>query len=147
MPLSEDKELEIKCSFMSCIGVGGSPPHAWGNYFALGPIRVLNMWWENLEAADKRFNLGGIVRARVYSEWCLIDDDRIPKEWYYNKLCFTGSRAPSKEIAKDMYEFLGDPANEYEQFENPHEYHRKRGGEYKEVDGRGYVSYVIGSKR
>jgi len=139
----------------SLIGVGGKAPHRWGNYFALAvpEIRVLNFWAENLKAAVKQGILSdGYVQVRVYT-WekegqtykaCIVDDPRIPQDWYYNKLCYTGSRKPPVEIAKEIYDYLGDPDNELEQFTDPAMYHAKRGWEYNE---RGFVSYCLGSDR
>lgn len=141
--------------FCSTIGVPPEFPVDWGNYFSLhskelGDIPILNMWQENLSEADKRFSLGGKVRIRIYEEngrkRALIDDDRIPKTWYYNKLCFRAGGV-SKEVAKAMYDYLGDEDNEYEQFTDPYNYYKKRGQEYSETpDGRGIVSCVYKSK-
>jgi Major capsid protein Gp23 len=141
------EEVPIKCGGMSLIGVGRERPTSWGNYFWLDnngeQIRVLNMWWENLEYADIYFNLGGKVLIRKYVDttktplkydgiaYALIIDTRIPPDWYYNKLCFTGCYPPLFPILKDMYEYLGDPTNELEQFTDPVSYYAKRGGEYK----------------
>ena len=57
-------------------------------------------------------------------------DRRIPADWYYNRLCFTGDRLPAVEVARAIYEYLGDPTNELERFTNPVAYHEKRGGWY-----------------
>lgn len=145
--LHTDEYVSTAIGGMSLIGVGGKPPHSWGNYFSLwdGP-RVLNFWAENLTAADEQFNLGGKVKIRRYRDEnrdvCIIDDPRIPKEWYYNKLCFTGSGGGvSFEIAKDIYEYLGDPDNELERFTDPVSYYKKRGGTYH--PGTGIVSYEV----
>jgi hypothetical protein len=127
----------------------GKAPHAWGNYFSLsnGP-RILNFWAENLRTADKQFTLNGKVRVKVYTDangsFGLIDDQRIPKDWYYNKLCFTGSRYPTLDTLKDMYEYIGDPKNEIQQFTNPTAYHAKRGGKYNPATG--IVSYNVNAK-
>ena len=140
------EEVPISCGCMSIIGTGRERPTSWGNYFWLNnngeQIRVLNMWWENLEYADTYFNLGGKVLIRKYVDttrasseydgnaYALIIDTRIPPDWYYNKLCFTGGYAPSLPILKDMYEYLGDPTFELEQFTDPKSYYEKRGAEY-----------------
>jgi hypothetical protein len=142
--LHTEEILPIQCGVMSLIGACGEKPLSWGNYFWLrnGP-RVANFWWENLEAADKKFKLDGQVKVRRYQlnadandkrerggDWCLIDDDRIPKEWYHNKLCFTGGWPPSIEILQDMYSYLGDPDNELLQYTDPKTYWEAKGGSY-----------------
>ena len=105
------------------------------------------MWAENITAADKEFSLDGEMEALVYEDgfqdsavydhYCaIVVDPRIPKEWRYDKLCFTGYGRPPIEVAKEMYEALGDPTNEFEQFTDPRSYHAKRGEIW---DERGWV--------
>jgi hypothetical protein len=127
----------------SLVGVHGRPPHRHGNYHDIRVgknynVRVLNMWLENARHAAKTF-CDGEVRVRLYEganyTWCLIDDERIPADYYYNKLCFTGGRMPPAYVALDMYEHLGDPDNEYEQFTDPTTYHGRRGFEYNAEHG------------
>jgi hypothetical protein len=145
----ETKVVPVTCVMNSLIGTGRERPVSWGNYFWIGidggSARVANMWWENLEHAAKTFTSND-VRVRIYRDdkrvWCLIDDDRIPTDYYYNKLCFTGGPGITREMAADMYSHLGDPENEFEQFTDTKEYHRKRGGE---CDERGFVTYRVGS--
>lgn len=144
----------IECAGMSLIGVSKrSFPVGWGNYFwIVSPkresIRIFNFWWENLERANKEFDLKDKVNVRVYNNdgsLCgLIDDKRIPLEWYYNKLCFTGFGRPAREIGKDMYDYLGDPDNEYEQFVDPKSYYEKRGYTYH---NNGIVSKRFGEQK
>lgn len=148
----ETKKVPIHQGGMSLIGVGNERPCSWGNYFGLiienKEVRVLNMWWENLEHAHKEYLKGDDVQIRLYSQgdgshtrrWCLIDDERIPKNYYYNKLCFTGfGGGTSKEVARDMYDYLGDPDYEFERFVDPVSYYKKRGGDYNPETG--IVSY------
>lgn len=122
-------------------------------------IRCLNFWAENLNEARKRFLPDGKVNVILYTaeptqgswedkdghhtieylpRWAIVDDERIPKDWYYNKLCFTGGRKPPKEFAEEIYRILGDPNNEFEQYTDPKSYWAKRGGTYHE---NGCVSY------
>jgi hypothetical protein len=130
--LFEYKKYRASIGIMSLVGVSGTPPHLFGNYFGLadGP-RVVNFWAENLKAAKSRFLSDGMVRVRQYTEgqkkWVLIDDDRIPSDWYYDKLCFTGSIRPPIEILEDMYKFHGDPNFELEKYTDPVSYYNKRG--------------------
>jgi hypothetical protein len=131
----EYKTLEAKVGTMSLIGTGHSRPVSWGNYFWLskGP-RIVNFWAENLESAVSLFLSDGMVRVRVYTDgdkdFGLIDDDRIPEDWYYKKLCFTGGYLPSEAILKDMYEYSGT-IEEMEQHTDPVSYYAKKGIEAK----------------
>jgi len=148
-------KVEAKVGMMSMIGTSDEYPLRWGNYFCFRKpeIRVLNFWAENLqELVERKILDDGMVQIRLY-EWdvagtkaqaCIIDDPRIPAEWYYNNLCFTGSRKPSVEIAQEIYGYLGDPNNELEQFTDSEMYHARRGGV---VDEKGFVSYKVGPDR
>jgi len=147
----ESKNLDPRAIRYSLVGIGGEPPHSWGNYFWLADdstdVRVMNMWMENLEHAATEFLKGDKVKAVVYRDqgkaWCLIDDDRIPADYYYNKLCFTGGPTPTLDVARAAYERVGDPENELEQFIDPAAYWKKRGGEW---DARGFVRYGSGAR-
>lgn len=137
--------IPAKVGSQSLVGFGREPPpHRWGNYFnfagkgtSWGP-RCVNMWAENLREAAKKFlQPDGMVKVRIYTEgdrkqWCLVVDERIPKDWLYHNLCFTGDYRPSLETIKHMYEFGGDPENAFEEYYDPKEYHRKRGMKYLE---------------
>lgn len=129
------KKVKARVTGSSLIGVGEERPTSWGNYFNLKEGRVLNFWAENLETAVDRFLTDGMVNVRIYSDtnnrnFIIIDDDRIPKDWYYNKLCFTGYGRPSKEVAKEIFDHLGDPTNEMEFYDDPVLYYRKRNQDY-----------------
>lgn len=147
----ETKNLPTRAVRYSLIGTGNARPVSWGNYFWLADgavaVRVMNMWMENLDAASDQYLDGGEVRARIYRDggeaWCLIDDDRIPQNYYYNKLCFTGGTKPTLDVARDAYAHVGDPDYELEQFIDPAAYWKKRGGEY---DARGFVHMNIGPR-
>ena len=130
----------------SLIGVGKQRPCSWGNYFWFDGInyrdkgwRVLNMWAENLQDAKEKFLEDGMVQIRTYEyedkKFCIIDDDRIPEDYYYNKLCFTGYYRPSAEVAKEIFDYLGDPDNEYEQYVDPVKYWDDRGWVYNPETG------------
>jgi hypothetical protein len=133
---------------MSLIGVRGRPPHPFGNYFSLRHegLRVLNFWAENLKGATA-FLPDGQLQIRVWS-WeehpgcrpgkvCIIDDPRIPADWYYNKLCFTGFGVPPIEIARQIYAHLGDPYNEFERFTDSEMYWARKG---RRSRGRSIIS-------
>ena len=133
----------------SLIGVDTERPCSWGNYFDISidgkPVRVANMWYENLKHADEHFLKNSEVDIVLYERngrfWCLIADERIPENYYHNKLNFTGRGTPGLENLRDMYARVGDPDNEFEQYENPKKYHADRGGEYDEKTG--IIKYPI----
>lgn len=141
-PVTEEY-VEPNIGGMSLIGVHGTPPHAHANYFSLTcGSRVLNFWAENLTAAAKQFNLT-TVKIRRYKgdgyDVCLIDDVRIPREWYLTELCFTGSRIPPIEVLKDIFHF-GDNncirfKNDLERFTDPASYYTKKGWGYNPEAG------------
>lgn len=128
--------VSTKIGGQSLVGVSGEAPHSWGNYFSLREgSRVVNFWSENLEAANLQFGLNGHVKVRKYTSslkisYVLIDDARIPADWYYNKLCFTGCYSPPIDVIKDMFDYLGDPDNEFEKYTDPESYYFKRGKKY-----------------
>jgi len=157
MFMIETKMLPIRCACQSLIGVGWKRPVSWGNYFWLyddesGSIRILNMWWENLEALTYAHNSflaapiqDRVVEVRIYTDqkmkrrWGIVTDKRVPSEYLYNKLCYTGYLMPTEEIAKNIYDLLGDPTNEFEQYTDPVAYWEKRGAKYHPETG--IVSY------
>lgn len=144
----EIRMIEAKVGMQSLIGAFGKPPLSWGNYFSFheGP-RCANMWTENLKAAVETGMLSNVmVQCAVWSqpdpnpsrtpnEFAIVIDERIPKEWLYQKLCFTGGWGPTTEIAREMYELIGDPDNELEKFTDPVSYYEKRGDFYDPKSG------------
>lgn len=147
MYMIETKMLPVRCASMSLIAIFDERrPVSWGNYFWLyydekmeyDEVRIINMWWENLEALSLQ---NGVVEVKIYTDpetkkrWGIITDQRVPPKYLYNKLCFTGYSMPSKEIARDMYDLLGDPENEFEQYTDPVSYWDKRGGKYNPETG------------
>lgn len=128
----EEKYIQAKVGGMSLIGVGKERPCGWGNYFWFwGQTRCINMWAENLETARERFLKDGLVKVRIYTEdngqWAIVIDKRIPKDWLYNRCCYTGYARPSEfATARDIYETLGDPDNELEYWTDREMYHAKR---------------------
>ncbi len=149
------KKIPIIYGGMSLIGTGRERPVSWGNYHDItipdweyddkvwDHHRAVNMWRENLEDAEKRFLKDGLVQVRIYSNFCLIDDDRIPEHYYYKPLHFNYFYTDLDEV-KDAYEWWGDELNEFEQFTNPKSYYEKRGGEYNEKTGT--ITYRVGRK-
>lgn len=171
MYTTELRMLSVDLADTSLIGVSKERPVSFGNYFSLyydnevshenrfdfDRVRILNMWWENLEALT---NPHGIymyailpdrrVEVKIYTDmekkrrWGIVTDKRVPKNYLWNKLCFTGYYMPPVEIAKDMYAILGDPDNEFEQFTDPEVYWDKRGAHYDSKTG--IISYSAHSK-
>lgn len=134
--------LPAAVSGQSLIGVGHQRPCSWGNYFWIDEVRILNMWAENLETARERFLTDNKVKVLRSGNRAIVIDDRIPDEWLYNKLCFTGGGSISLEQAAIFYAILGDPDNEIEQFIDGKSYYAKRGGR---VNGT-FISYNENSR-
>jgi hypothetical protein len=119
------------------------PPYKRANYFWLDcGSRVLNFWAENLEAAVKRFSLDK-VRIRRYKgegfDVCLIDDSRIPEDWYSKELCFTNYKSLPIEVLKDIFWFGENNyrpfKNDLEMFTDPISYYTKKGWGYDPFTG------------
>lgn len=121
----------------SLIGLCETRPARWGNYFSCDGISILNLWAENLETLIATGVIDdGKVRAIVYDDkYGIIVDPRIQREWYYNKLCFTGASHVKAFHAKEMYDIVGDPDYEFEQFIDPVSYYAKRGEQYNPKTG------------
>lgn len=153
----EIKMVSAKVGFRSLVGINTNnpPPYSFGNYFSLATgetfagLRVFNFWAENLAEAARQFLTDGLVQVRVW-EWevdgrkieaCLIDDPRIPADWYHNTMCFTGFGRPPKDVAVEMYTIKGDPTNELEYWGDPEMYYARRGQRWM---GNGVVSWCAG---
>jgi hypothetical protein len=142
------KKVAARVGMQSLIGVGPHRPTSWGNYFWLigdTEARVANFWAENLKTARERFLEDGLVEIvewkmphdKYVIVFAIIDDARIPADWYYDKLCFTGGWRPSLEIAKEMYAIRNypDAESELEEWTDPVSYYAKRGGVYNPATG------------
>ena len=127
--------IDINITLSSLICVIGELPVKHGNYFYLNNYRVLNFWKENLIAANEKFDLKDKISIlkNIESNHCVIDDSKIPIEWYHNKLCFTGVLVKIEHI-KELYDYFGDPDNNFEQFVDPKSYWQKRDYEYINTD-------------
>ena len=140
----ERKKVPAFVGMRSLVGVGKDRPVSWGNYFWLhSGQRVANFWAENLEAANGRFLDDGLVEI---VEWpsgiAVIDDARIPSDWYYDKMCWAGGTRPSLEIAREMFEVRGgDKHGELEQWSDPKSYWARRGGTYHSDGGVSFVTF------
>ena len=139
-------KIEAKVGMESLIGVGKERPSSWGNYFWFrSGERCLNMWAENLETAVERFLDDGMVECAVwdvpssdsrgFSSFAIVIDRRIPQNWLYQKLCFTGGYGVDLATATEMYELVGDPDNELERWSDPVSYYDKRGMKYNPATG------------
>lgn len=128
-----DRYVEAKVGSSSLVGIMDDPPVKYGNYFSLwGGQSIVNMWAENLEDAVEKFLTDRLVKIRDYGKVAIIIDERIPKEYYYNNCCFTGSIGVTLDIAKNIYETLGDPNNQLLRFIDFREYHRLKGNTVRE---------------
>lgn len=150
----ETLKVPVDIAMHSLVGIHGRAfPLSFGNYFALegttpgSILRVANFWAENLVEASRQFLEDGMVRIVMWS-WtemdrgssktynasiCVIDDERIPPDWYYNQMCFTGGKRPPLEVATEMYAIRGDETYELERFIDPEMYYAKRGEVYSDV--------------
>jgi hypothetical protein len=133
--------IQAKVGIMSLIGTDRGRPVHWGNYFSFtNGMRCLNMWAENLQSAVPLYLLDGLVEVAVWdSRYAIVIDPRIPKDWLYQKLCFTGCRAPSVVAAREMFEVVDNPS-ELEQFTDPVSYYAKRGQRFDPVTNTIYAS-------
>ena len=131
------KKIRAVVGMMSLVGVRKKNfPLGHANYFSFGnDVRCLNMWAENLEEAVRLYLTDGMVEGWEFCEgrrrWFVVDDERLPEGWLYNKFCWTGSSYPSDiEMVREMYGIHGDPTGEILQIENPKKYWEDRGNEY-----------------
>ncbi len=153
-------KVPVEIGEQTCIGgvIGQTePPFLHGNRFYLiihQPrhlvVPVLNMTAENLDAAANGWMKDehwwhtpiledGKVWTSLWEEdnrhWCLINDGRIPADWYEKKLTWFGGD-PSLDLATAIYEkFGGDQYGELERWTDEKSYWMKRGWEYTEGSG------------
>ena len=146
---SEVLKIPAKVGMMSLVNTGNARPCSFGNYFWFRDpeARAVNMWAENLNSAVERGILDdGMVEVRLYesrdSLYALVIDPRLPKEWLYNELCFTGMYPPHLDAVSDMYQIVGDPNNQLEQYTNPEKYWEARSCKY--VNGTVYTQFKDG---
>lgn len=135
-------KLPARSCGSSLIGVGGNAPFGWGNYFYLrGYARVVNMWLENMEALVQSGvlqdrTIEGVLYEHHQNKWFLVTDARVPADYLYNRLCFTGYSRPPLEIAEDMFDRLGgDIYGALEEWTDPVSYWEKKGGSYDPKTG------------
>lgn len=138
----ETKLINAKVNSQSLIGTSRERPVSRGNYFWVKEGRVMNMWAENLEHLVKTKVLkDGKVEVIIYTDtendhsWVLVIDSRVPEDYLYNKLCFTGFYRPPIEVAEHVFSIIGDPNNEIELWTDPVTYYKKRGLDYNPETG------------
>ena len=100
----EAKTVAARIGMTSLVGIGGIKyPLSFGNYFALSSGQyVLNFWAENFNEAVRRFLDDGSVRVLVSGALCIIDDDRIPADWYNEKLYCCGISQPNRDVWEEF---------------------------------------------
>lgn len=79
-------------------------PLPYGNYFTMGGYSILNMWLENLEHLREEGGvLSNIPTLKAYcsklGSTAIIVDERIPKNYLNETLCFTGASFPKAGLA------------------------------------------------
>ena len=93
---------EVTCQ--SLVGVNTTEYSvSFGNYCWIDNIKCLNMWSENVEQAAQRFLSDGKIGGWYFTEQrkdnevtrFVVDDERIPTEWLYNKFCWVSGALPS----------------------------------------------------
>ena len=138
----ETKLIDAKVTGESLIGTGYERPVSRGNYFWVKEGRVMNMWAENLEhlvktkvLSDKKVEVNIYTDIETKRSWVLIVDARVPVDYLYNKLCFTGYYRPPLAVAEHVFSIVGDPNNEIELWHDPVEYYKKRGSTYNPKTG------------
>lgn len=114
-PQFTEEIVELNIAIQSLRGLLDTTlPTTRGNYFSLScGSRVVNMWAENLRAANRLFKLEDTVKIRRYKgadyDVCFVVDGRLPYDWRWTnkELCFTGTTLPPVEVINDMYTFIG----------------------------------------
>jgi hypothetical protein len=131
---------------MSLVGCHGEPPLSFGNYFWLrdGP-RVTNMWAENLTHARKNLLTDGKVHGWWWDGpadfhgavpgWFVVDDGRLPDDYYNDKMCWTGGPRPTADIAKEMFSIRGNEGDALLEWTDPEAYWKARNGTYDPKTG------------
>lgn len=77
----------------TCVGVGGTPPHEYGNCFTVlcddgKHRRVVNFVLENLEAGVEKHGLTWPIRIKALTDRvAVVHDERIPDNWYSKRFC------------------------------------------------------------
>ncbi len=108
--------LRTVFGMQSLVGVFGTPPLSYGNYFALDGYYVLNMWAGNLrhllttKGRLKNAQTLQVLASKV-GKVCLVVDPRVPKVFRNDTLCFTGSggyNQLSREGYAELYQWM-DP--------------------------------------
>ena len=87
--ISTDK---IRIGGVSCVGIGSTDfPLSHGNYFSInipgvGDVGVINMWYENLIEAIKRFN-PTVFNLEIFDGGgVIVTSPDIPNDWYIENL-------------------------------------------------------------
>ena len=145
----EIKRIPAKVGFESCVGVGLGGieyPLGFGNYFGFWPdYKCINMWSENLREWARRNNASDIGVAVFSDKWAFVLDPRVPEDWLYPKLCFTGGPWPKAKEMKEILDYVDLPYDTWlcgcEADDDPAGL--GGGGSYKDEDTNEYVHYKL----
>ncbi len=112
----EIKRIPTQVGYMSLVGIiTAQYPLSWGNYFSFSPVyyRCINMWAENMEEWARINNATDIEVAVFDEKWAFVVDERVPEEWLYPELNFTGGPWPKAKEMKEMLDYAGRPHSDW----------------------------------
>jgi hypothetical protein len=64
---------------------------------------------------------------RATAKWGVVVDERVPKDWLYQPLCFTGGTIPPKTVILEMYRLTGYSGFKMWEYLEPETYHKALG--------------------
>ena len=120
-------------------------PLGFGNYFGFHApgYKCINMWAENLTEWVKRNEATDIEVAIFGDKWAFVIDERVPQDWLYPKLCFTGGPWPPAGQMKEILDYAGRPHGDWlcgcEADDDPAGL--GGGGSYRDEDTNEYVHF------
>ena len=111
----EIKRIPTKVGSRSLLGIiNATYPLGWGNYFGFSPkYKCINMWCENMGEWARRNEASDIEVAVFGEKWAFVVDERVPEDWLYPKLCFTGGPWPTAKQMKEILDYAGRPYQDW----------------------------------
>lgn len=109
------ERIPPKVGYESLVGIiNAKYPLGWGNYFGFWPkYRCINMWSENLREWARRNQATDIEVAVFSDKWAFVIDERVPADWLYPELCFTGGPRPTAGEMKEILDYAGRPYSDW----------------------------------